>query len=180
MQKMNRTRWLFEGWQLRLADEERAKTLEKVGKEAVDAFRQVLCAVLGTNLEPIGEADPDAPDGMKYRWPNADEFTPLVFAIARPDYLKQAFEKIEKVMPDFSPEESAAIEQQVPFTEEDLQFFDDIPIDERKAFWNSEEIQQQMQHYVIQKDPNEVLREESTKTAKEPRKRVFSIEDDDG
>ena len=179
MREMNRTRWLFEGWQLRLADEERAKTYMKIGKEAVDAFRQTLCAVLGTNLEPIGEPNPEAPDGMAYRWPKEDEFTPLVFAIARPDYLKQAFEKIEKVMPDFSPDEAKAIEQQVPYTEEDLQFFDDIPIDERKAFWNSEEIQQQMQHYVIQKDPNEVLREEA-KAAKEPRKRVFSIEDDDG
>lgn len=154
IQHMTKTRWLFEGWQVRLEEESKAKFVMQVGTEAVKAFQQVLVSVLGVNLEPIAEPDPEKPGEPKYRWPKEGEFTPLIMAIARPDYVSAAMEKVAKVMPEMMSEDANAPPPLV--SEEDLEFFDDLDVDQRKAFWNSMEMQQQLKQYVIQKDPDTV------------------------
>ena len=152
---MNKSRWLFEGWQVRLEEESKAKFAMQLGTEAVKAFQHVLCAVLGTNLEPVAEPDPEKPGEVKYRWPKDGEFTPLIMAIARPDYLKAAMEKVEKILPDFMPDSSDAAPPPLA-TEEDLEFFDELDVDQKKAFWDATETQQQLKQLVIQMDPDKV------------------------
>lgn len=167
---MTKTRWLFEGWQVRLEEEAKAKFVAQVGTEAVKAFQQVLCSVLGTNLEPIGEPDAEKPGELKYRWPKEGEFTPLIMAIARPDYVSSAMEKVGKIVPMSS--EGDDIPPPLA-TEEDLEFFDDLEVDQRKAFWDSVEVQQQLKQYVIQEDPDTV----SPLTEKQPQPSGLTDED---
>lgn len=155
IQQMTKTRWLFEGWQVRLEEEAKAKFAVQIGTEAVKVFQQVLCSVLGTNLEPIGEPDPEKPGELKYRWPKEGEFTPLIMAIARPDYVASAMEKVGKIAPTLMAEADGDAPPPLA-TEEDLEFFDDLEVDQRKAFWNSLEMQQQLKQYVIQEDPDAV------------------------
>lgn len=155
LKSMTKTRWLFEGWQVRLEEEAKAKFAMQVGEEAVKALQHVLCTVLGTNIEPIAEPDPENPSEPKYRWPKEGEFTPLIFAISRPDYIAAAMEKVGKIMPEIVGEASGEAPEPL-VSEEDLEFFDDLEVDQRKAFWNSLEMQQQLKQLVIQKDPDTV------------------------
>jgi hypothetical protein len=153
LQQMTKTRWLFEGWQIRLEEEAKAKFAVQIGTEAAKIFQRILCSVLGTNLEPIGEPDPNKPGEMQYRWPKDEEFTPLIMAIARPDYIASAMEKVGKIAPVLTEDGEAP----APLvTEEDLEFFDELEVDQRKAFWNSSEMKQQLKQYVIQEDPDAV------------------------
>jgi hypothetical protein len=155
IKEMNKTRWLFEGWQVRLEAEAQAKLVVQVGTEAVKSMRSLLCSILGTNLEPIAEPDPEKPGESKYRWPTDGEFTPLIMAIARPDYIQQAMEKVGKIVPAFAQEGGEDVPAPLA-TEEDLEFFDDLNVDEKKAFWDSLEMQQQHKQYVIPLDPSTV------------------------
>lgn len=152
---MNKARWLFEGWQIRLDEEARVKSALQIGTEAVKAFQSVLVSVLGVNLEPITEPDPDKPGEFIHRWPKEGEFTPLIMAIARQDYIASAMEKIGKILPEIQQETNGDAPDQLA-TEEDLEFFDALDVDERAAFWNSTEMQQQLKQYVVQADPSTV------------------------
>ena len=151
LKEMTKVRWLWEAWQLKIEEEATVKKVNRIGEQAFAAFKETLCSVIGTNLEPIPQED--GKGNVTYRWPNPGEYTPLIFAIARPDYLKSAFEKIEKI-PPLVPQEETPKEDE--YTEEDLEFFDELPINERKAFWHSTEMQQQVKQYVIQMDPKDV------------------------
>jgi hypothetical protein len=152
---MNRTRWLFEAWQLRLKEEAAVKRINTVGESGLTAFRDILCSVLGLNLEPIAQPDPTAPtdpDRITYRWPGPGEYTPLIYAIARPDFLKSTMEKVQHLMSGEGVGEQPIQE----FTEEDLIFFDELKPDTKKGVWESPEMQQQLKTYVIQKNPKDV------------------------
>jgi hypothetical protein len=125
---MNITRWNYEAWQLRLDEEQEFRSLSLVATELLKSFRVMLCSVLGNNLEPIEVPDPANPDKTILRWQERDEFLPLIMAIARPDYVKQAVEKIEaiKVQEGIS-QGTTEIDG---YAEEDLEFFDEFNVDE--------------------------------------------------
>jgi hypothetical protein len=152
--QMTKPRWLFEAWQLKLKDERFSQLVQQVGEQGLKGLLQILVGVLGLNLEPIGEKDPVDPEKTVYRWPKADEWTPLIFAIARPDYLKSAMEKVESMMPVVGSSDAALSGDDA--TEEDLEFFDTMDIDAKRAFWNSLDTQQKLAQTVILKDPKEV------------------------
>jgi len=155
LKEMTRTRWLFEVWQIRLKEDTLVKRITSVGEQAFKAFRDTLIGVLGLNIEPIGRVNPLAPDGDPvYEWPKEGEFTPLIYAIARPDYMKQAMEKIQGLMP--GGVDVSKFDEEEGFTEDDLVFFDELPVDAKKAFWNSTEMEAQLRQLVIQKDPKDV------------------------
>ena len=157
VQQMNKTRWLFEGWQVKLEEESKSEFAVQIGTEAIKAFQTVLTSVLGTNLEPIAEPDPENPGKAKYRWPKTGEFTPMLLAIARPDYLQAAMEKVGKIVPEMAMETAEGGDAPPPLaTEDDLMFFDELDVDEKKAFWESIEMQQQIKQHVIQQDPDTV------------------------
>jgi hypothetical protein len=152
LQTMTKTRWLFEAWQLRLAEEQRIEQVNKIGEQGFEIFQSILTNVIGLNIEPIAEpaTNADEVDKPKYRWPQKGEYTPLIFAIARPDYLKTALEKVNELLPQVQEE---AISPEI--TEEDLEFFDDLDIGQQ-AKWNSLEMQAQLKQHVIMMDPSKV------------------------
>lgn len=153
LRKMTKSRWLFEGWQVRLEEEATAKKIEQVGTEVIKAIQQVIINTVGLNLEPIAEPDPDNPGESKYRWPKGEEFTPLILAIARPEYLSSALEKVNSLLAE--PTDSGDTPAPL-LDEEDLDFFDALEVDEKKATWESLETQQALKTYVIQMDPDKV------------------------
>jgi hypothetical protein len=125
--QMNVTRWNYEAWQLRLDEEQEFRSMSLVATELLKSFRVMLCSVLGNNLEPIEVPDPANPDKTILRWQERDEFLPLIMAIARPDYVKQAMEKIEAIkIQDGISQGTTEIDG---YKEEDLDFFDEFDVD---------------------------------------------------
>jgi hypothetical protein len=150
LKHMTRVRWLWEAWQLKLKEDAEVTRINKTGEQSFKAFRDILCSILGTNLEPITQSDGTV------RWPTEGEFTPLIYAIARPDYLKSAMEKINNLVAGQSGPDPVDPEAEGGYTEDDLQFFDELPVDTKKAFWDSPEMKSQLRQLVIQKDPRTV------------------------
>jgi len=165
---MTRVRWLYEAWQLRLKDETSVQKTNRIGEVAFNAFRDLLCSILGTNIEPIAE---QGPDGVTYRWPKPGEFTPLIYAIARPDYLKSAMDKAQDLMPNGV--DPTTLEDTI--TEEDLEFFDELKIDEKKAFWESPEMKAQLDQFVIQQDPKTFFADQQQAKEQPRTKKKFEI-----
>lgn len=143
---MTRTRWLFEAYQLRLSDESRFKEISLIAEEGRKGLQEMLASLLGVNMEPIVEPDPSDPRKTITRWPKPGEFTPLIMAIARPDYLAQAFEKIEELKVRGT---AGAPHPHDEYTETDLQFFDELEFDEKSAFWNDPTTQSELASQVL-------------------------------
>ena len=147
---MTRIRWLFEAWQLRMKDAVLTKHVNSIGKQSLESLRDIIIATLGLNLAPVqdgvDETEPGNPK-PKYRWPKDGEFTPLIYAIAREDYVMSTMENVKTLIPqDTEPTPELA--------EEDLEFFDAVEADPT-AFWRSEEMQNQLKSYVhIEEPPN--------------------------
>src|SRR5690606_8994483 len=98
------------------------------------------------NLEPVAEKDGDGKETL--RWPKQGEFTPMLLAVARPDYAKMAFDKVKTLM-----DETVGASKESEYSEEDLEFFDELPVDAQKAFWQSPETQEQLKRHVILQEP---------------------------
>jgi hypothetical protein len=174
---MTRVRWLFEAWQLRLKEEALSKRISTIGETGLTALRDILVNILGVGLEPIAEKDPDFPtdpEKIKYRWPKQGEYTPLIYAIARPDYLKQAMDKVNSLLP--TEEELGSGPDEL--TEEDLLFFDELKIDEKKALWESPEMQQQLKQYVILKNPKDAKPTDKPTPVTEAERAAWKLEQD--
>jgi len=143
---MNKSRWMFEAYQISLGEIQKTNKVSKIGELGLKAMQAMLINLLGLNLEPI-EDGVDERGSPKFRWPTETDFTPLILSIARPDYMKRALEKIENMnqQPEGGTDEL--------MSEGDLEFFDNLDTDIKKAFWDSPETQTQLKQLVIQKDP---------------------------
>jgi len=119
-------------------------------------------------MEPFGYKNEEGKDIL--RWPEEGEYTPMLLAIARPDYLKQAFEKVDNLR---KTDEAGASSNELDYSDDDLQFFDELSVDTQKAAWNSLEMQGQLKQLVIQEDPSKV----DPYAKKQPRPKGFSPEE---
>jgi hypothetical protein len=151
---MNKSRWMFETWQIALSETQKTNQFSKVGEIGFKALQNMLVNLFGLNLEPvIDDTKPVDSEGKPaYRWTREGEFTPMMLGIARPDYIKQAFEKIEKVQEENRTE--APLEND--YSEEDLEFFDEIPVNPKKSLWESATTQAQLKDLVIPLDAKTV------------------------
>jgi len=131
---MNRTRWLFEAYQVRLADEETVKVTQLASEQIFIALKKLLVGLLGLNIPPIEQPDPSDPEKKILRWAKDDEFTPLLLAIARRDFFGAIMEQISDLQKQEEVQGKTGDLDQ--FGEEDLEFFDNLPADEQSAFWN--------------------------------------------
>jgi len=140
---------MFETWQIALSETQKANQTTKIGELGFKALQNLLVNLIGLNIEPVvDDSKPLDKDGKPaYRWPIGEEFTPLILAIARPDYVKQAMDKITTLT-----ESATAESTESDYSEDDLQFFDDLPINEKQTVWNSAEFQNQLKSLVIMKD----------------------------
>lgn len=131
---MNTPRWLFEAYQIRLEDEEKVKLMGMVSEQAVRALKNILVGVLGLNVMPIEEPDPSDPDKMILRWQKDGEFIPMLLGVGRPDFLKTAYERIDELR--MKENVANATSEIDGYSEDDLDFFDELPADAQQAFWN--------------------------------------------
>jgi hypothetical protein len=151
IERMTPTRWLFEAWQLKLTDDQRSETIQHVAQQGLKGLMQVIVHTLGLNLEPIAEPDPTDPEKTRYRFPKDEEFTPLILAVARRDYVEQAMEKVKEIV---NPNDVLDPTLDRDLDEEELQFLDDMSVDEKKLFWESFEAKEQLKRLVIPADVN--------------------------
>jgi hypothetical protein len=146
-----------------MKDAKHQKEVNTIGKQGLEAIRDILISLLGLNLAPIPDGT-DEKGEPKYRWPGEGEYTPMLFAIARPDYASTVSEAVKTLIPQEFDDQPVQ-----DFSEDDLEFFDELQADPKTAFWNSDEMIQQRKAYI---------KEDASIPATKPTRVKIEIDDD--